>query len=46
MYSVEYKCTRHETPVTTINIKAVTLSKRNPQPAVNKSELNQGASFM
>ena len=38
MYSVEYKWTKLDTPVTTINIVVVKASKWNPQLMSNKSE--------
>ena len=42
MYSVEYKWTKHETKVTTINIIPVKLSNKKPQDTENKSESIHG----
>lgn len=43
MYSIEYRCTKDETPVTTINMITVKGSKKKPQFAVKLSQLIQSA---
>jgi len=40
MYSVEYRCTKQETPVTTMSIITAKESNRKPQPQNSNSELN------
>ena len=41
IYSQEYKCTKEEIDVTTINIIAVSGSNRKPQSTTNNSDENQ-----
>ena len=43
MYSVEYKWTSEETPLTTINITVDKGSKQNPQLIIKSSEAIHGA---
>lgn len=46
IYSVEYKCTRDETPQTTISIVVESESKQKPQFTIKRSDDNQDARKM
>ena len=46
IYSVEYKCTREETPQTTISIVVESESKQKPQFTIKRSDDNQEAKKM